>query len=279
MARLGPFEPAPRLAAGVSGGADSMALALLADVWARERGGALLALIVDHGLRAEFGKGGGRSGDAAGCAGYRGSGADDRTSRPGRSPGGARSCNTVPCPGRDLCQHGHPASAARTSCGRSGGDRPDPCTRRQRCIGGWPVSLRLSRPRDCGSCVRCWRWPRRGCAPRRLQPVWRGWRTRRMSIRALSGRVCGCCAATMMAPARLPPRSLPQPPNVADSAPLTNGMSRHVWQVARRCILKAIACCPLHPLVIQVSIPARLPPCCRRSPGRPSRRPQNPLRH
>ena len=58
MAALGPFEPAPRLAAGVSGGADSMALALLADAWARERGGSLLALVVDHGLRAEFGDGG-----------------------------------------------------------------------------------------------------------------------------------------------------------------------------------------------------------------------------
>ena len=48
MAALGPFEPAPRIAAGVSGGADSMALALLADAWARERGGSLLALVVDH---------------------------------------------------------------------------------------------------------------------------------------------------------------------------------------------------------------------------------------
>ena len=55
MAALAPFEPAPRLAAGVSGGADSMALALLADAWARERGGTLLALIVDHGLRRESG--------------------------------------------------------------------------------------------------------------------------------------------------------------------------------------------------------------------------------
>ena len=53
MAELGPFEPAPRVAAAVSGGADSMALALLADAWARARGGALLALIVDHGLRTE----------------------------------------------------------------------------------------------------------------------------------------------------------------------------------------------------------------------------------
>lgn len=53
MARLAPFEPAPRLAAGVSGGADSMALALLAEAWVRERGGSLLGLIVDHGLRPE----------------------------------------------------------------------------------------------------------------------------------------------------------------------------------------------------------------------------------
>jgi tRNA(Ile)-lysidine synthase len=53
MAWLGPFEPHPRLAAGVSGGADSTALALLADAWVRRRGGSLLALVVDHGLRAE----------------------------------------------------------------------------------------------------------------------------------------------------------------------------------------------------------------------------------
>src|SRR5271165_4045530 len=52
MARLGPFEPAPMLAVAVSGGADSLALAVLADAWARARGGAIIALVVDHGLRA-----------------------------------------------------------------------------------------------------------------------------------------------------------------------------------------------------------------------------------
>lgn len=52
MAPLGPFEPNPRLAVAVSGGADSLALALLANAWARARGGEVSGLIVDHGLRA-----------------------------------------------------------------------------------------------------------------------------------------------------------------------------------------------------------------------------------
>src|SRR5689334_22586799 len=51
--RLGPFERAPRLAVAVSGGADSLALALLADAWARDRGGSITALTVDHRLRPE----------------------------------------------------------------------------------------------------------------------------------------------------------------------------------------------------------------------------------
>jgi tRNA(Ile)-lysidine synthase len=53
MDRLGPFEPRPRLAIAVSGGADSMALALLTHAWVLARQGDVLALTVDHGLRAE----------------------------------------------------------------------------------------------------------------------------------------------------------------------------------------------------------------------------------
>jgi tRNA(Ile)-lysidine synthase len=53
MAVLGPFERHPRLAVAVSGGPDSLALCLLADRWARTRGGAIVGLIVDHGLRPE----------------------------------------------------------------------------------------------------------------------------------------------------------------------------------------------------------------------------------
>jgi tRNA(Ile)-lysidine synthase len=48
-----PFEAQPHLAVAVSGGSDSMALALLAADWARARGGRVTALTVDHGLRAE----------------------------------------------------------------------------------------------------------------------------------------------------------------------------------------------------------------------------------
>lgn len=52
IAPLGPFEPAPRLAVAVSGGRDSLALTLLAHDWARARGGEVIGLAVDHGLRA-----------------------------------------------------------------------------------------------------------------------------------------------------------------------------------------------------------------------------------
>ena len=52
MDRLGPFELCPVLAVAVSGGADSMALSILAAEWARRRNGSVLALVVDHGLRS-----------------------------------------------------------------------------------------------------------------------------------------------------------------------------------------------------------------------------------
>ncbi len=53
MAPLGPFEDNPQIAAAVSGGADSLALALLLHDWARPLGGHVTALTVDHGLRPE----------------------------------------------------------------------------------------------------------------------------------------------------------------------------------------------------------------------------------
>ncbi|MGC9269844.1 tRNA lysidine(34) synthetase TilS [Acidiphilium sp.] len=55
MDRLGPFGRRPHLAVAVSGGADSSALAVLAQDWAVGRGGSVTALIADHGLRPESG--------------------------------------------------------------------------------------------------------------------------------------------------------------------------------------------------------------------------------
>jgi tRNA(Ile)-lysidine synthase len=52
MARTGPYGALPRLAIAVSGGADSLALALLAHDWARRHHGSIIGLIADHGLRA-----------------------------------------------------------------------------------------------------------------------------------------------------------------------------------------------------------------------------------
>ncbi len=51
MAALAPFEACPHLAVALSGGPDSTALLLLASEWVRAREGALVAFIVDHGLR------------------------------------------------------------------------------------------------------------------------------------------------------------------------------------------------------------------------------------
>jgi len=50
---IGGFERHPFVAVALSGGPDSLALTILADRWARERGGRLAALTVDHGLRPE----------------------------------------------------------------------------------------------------------------------------------------------------------------------------------------------------------------------------------
>lgn len=55
MAPLGPFGAVPRLAVAVSGGPHSLALALLARDWVAARGGSVLALVADHGLRPESG--------------------------------------------------------------------------------------------------------------------------------------------------------------------------------------------------------------------------------
>jgi len=53
MEPSGPFEQKPALAVATSGGADSMALTLLAHDWVQKRQGHMVALTIDHGLRPE----------------------------------------------------------------------------------------------------------------------------------------------------------------------------------------------------------------------------------
>lgn len=55
MGALTRWECRPFLAVAVSGGPDSLALAILADRWARKRGGEVCAVTVDHRLRPESG--------------------------------------------------------------------------------------------------------------------------------------------------------------------------------------------------------------------------------
>lgn len=50
---LGPFERNPKIAVGVSGGADSLALTMLLKRWVDRYGGTLVALTVDHKLRKD----------------------------------------------------------------------------------------------------------------------------------------------------------------------------------------------------------------------------------
>jgi tRNA(Ile)-lysidine synthase len=50
---IGGFEARPLVAVAVSGGPDSLALVLLTQRWARQQGGEVWALTVDHGLRPE----------------------------------------------------------------------------------------------------------------------------------------------------------------------------------------------------------------------------------
>lgn len=83
MAGLGPFGAAPLLGLGVSGGPHSLAMAVLARDWAVARGGRVLAIVADHGLRE------GGAAEAAGVAArLEGLGIPARRLALGLSPGG-----------------------------------------------------------------------------------------------------------------------------------------------------------------------------------------------
>ena len=164
MAPLGPFGPAPRLAAGVSGGPHSLALALLAADWARRRGGDLLALVVDHGLRPESG------GEAEGVvAALARRGIAGRMLRLGLPPGAGLQerarAGAARGHARSLRRDRATLAPARPPPRRPGGDRAVPGAARER----------AGRPRGHGAgaggsrrpwcCAPCSAWRRRGWRP------------------------------------------------------------------------------------------------------------------
>ena len=129
MAPFAPFEAEPVLAVAVSGGRDSLALALLAHDWAVARKGRVLALIVDHGLRPESGAEARTTLERLGrhrhCRRDPGLGRDEARQR--AAAGGAR--RALPAAPRRLPTPRHPAPAGGASCRRPGGDA-SPCARR-----------------------------------------------------------------------------------------------------------------------------------------------------
>ena len=132
MAPLGPFGADRRVLVGVSGGADSMALALLLARWGKP-----LACIVDHGLRRRLRCGGHAGGRAPGRAGRAGTGGPrgHRAAAPGCRRGRGR-------PGMRCC--GPPAGrlAARICWWRI----TRPIRPRRSTCGGTPAAARPAWP-------------------------------------------------------------------------------------------------------------------------------------
>ena len=202
MAALGPFEPAPRIAAGVSGGADSMALALLADAWARR------ARWVAAGA-------GGRPRTAP-RVGPRGGGRRWRGLSPLASRRGCwdrRRWRTGPA----LAERARAARFAvlEAACAEAGilhlllghhaGDQAETLlirvARRQRAGGHGRHGAAGGDGAGCGCCARCWRSRRRGCVRRCRLPAWHGSRIPRTPMRRRCVPACACCAATTAATA------------------------------------------------------------------------------
>ena len=86
---IGGFEARPLIAVAVSGGPDSLALMLLADRWARQRGGTAWGLTVDHGLRPRKRRRG-RKWSAAGLRRVRHPARDPRLGRRPSPPAASR---------------------------------------------------------------------------------------------------------------------------------------------------------------------------------------------
>ena len=147
MAPLGPFGPAPGIAAGVSGGPDSLALALLADAWARARGGALLAWCGPRAARRERRRGDRRGGATGRPRHRRAAAVAGPGGRAGIAGPGAR------------CPPGRPAGRLPRGRAALAAARPSTMpTRRKRCCSG--LCAAAARP-GWRRWRRCARRPRR----------------------------------------------------------------------------------------------------------------------
>ena len=200
MAPFEPFESAPVLAVGVSGGRDSLALALLARDWAAARGGRVTGLIVDHGLRAGVRRRGGGNARSTGPPGQ--SKAPFCT---GPAPSRRPACRRRRGPRATGCCARRAAAAASSIC--CSAITPTTRPRRWRCAPpaaaaptASPAWRRRSSSRSCGCCAPC--SPCRGRASRRhsSHAACNGSTIPRMPIRASNGR--GCARSGRRSPGR-----------------------------------------------------------------------------
>ena len=190
MTPLGPFEPGPLLAAAVSGGADSMALALLADTWARRAAARCLpwwwimacransdaeAALTIQRLAAR--------GIPPGCSAWTGlhhgpalAAASPR--RPLRRP------RAPPAPGR------HPAPPARPPRRRPGRDRADAARQATAARPASPPCPPSPNNPGFACCGPCSASRRCACGQRCERPGSPGSRTRRTTISAPSAPAC-----------------------------------------------------------------------------------------
>jgi hypothetical protein len=187
MAPFEPFEGAPAVAVAVSGGRDSLALALLAQEWAAARSGRIVGLIVDHALRPESAEEAATTVSLLGrheCEAeiLRWSEAKPRTGLQEAARTARYRLLREACRRRGIlhllvAHHADDQAETVAMPGKAGPMALPACRRRSSC-------------RRCGCCGRCSGLPDRA-SPRRCSPVaCRGSTILPTAIRALSGQGC-----------------------------------------------------------------------------------------
>ena len=200
MAPFAPFEARPVLAVAVSGGRDSLALALLAHDWARARGGRVVGADRRSWPARRNRRRGGDDARSAGAPRHRRRDPALVGRQAATRPAGGGARGALSAAARGLPPARHPASAARPSCRRPGRDGGH--ARRPRRAG--PMGLPAWRPWSssakrgcCGRCSACPRARLTATLEARGVP---GSTIRRTSTAASSGRGCARTAARRRPP-------------------------------------------------------------------------------